>query len=328
MRRAWTATALLGVIAAPAAFAAPSSDGRAVNPFETFGLIANNAFFYYADLPRATRFYTEVLGLAVVADYGYATILRVAPTSFLTLVDADKGMHGADEPKTTALALVTDDLDAWDAHLTARGVPYKHPYRGAAAASAHDGFVVVDPGGYFLEFERFNPHPENARLMPLLAGLEPLPATPATVPGAAPPPSRLRVRATVLWLYYKDLAAARRFYEERLGFALVVDQGWAKVHRTSASGFLGLVDETRGMHRATVKKGVTASFLTTSLDRWYEHVKSRGLFELRSQAVHDDEEKRYRAFIGYDPEGYYLEFDAFLEHPRNEALLKALRPAP
>ena len=39
-------------------------------------------------------------------------------------------------------------------------------------AGPHDGFVVVDPEGYYLEFERFNPHEENTELMPVLDGIE------------------------------------------------------------------------------------------------------------------------------------------------------------
>ena len=31
-----------------------------------------------------------------------------------------------------------------------------------------------------------------------------------------------------------------------------------------------------------------------------------------------------RGFVAYDPEGYFLEFERFLDHPQNAALLKAL----
>ena len=31
-----------------------------------------------------------------------------------------------------------------------------------------------------------------------------------------------------------------------------------------------------------------------------------------------------RGFVAYDPEGYYLEFETFLEHPENTRLLRAL----
>jgi len=293
-----------------------------VNPFEAFGITANNAFFYYADVERAAGFYRDTLGLPIVADYGFAKIVRIARSSYLTLVDAAHGMHAADEPKTTAIALVTENLDGWYAFVQARGVPLRGPYQ-PREGRPHDGFVAIDPEGYFLEFERFNPHEENAKLTPVLAALPELPVSPA---GQAPP--GLGFKATVLWTYYTDLAAAQRFYEDGLGFTLIVDQGWAKIYRTSASGFIGLVDQARGMHRATETKGVTVSFLTSAIDGWFEHVRSRQVFPLRSAEVGRDSEGRYRAFVGYDPEGHYLEFDVFLEHPLNTRLLAALAETP
>jgi hypothetical protein len=45
---------------------------------------------------------------------------------------------------------------------------------------------------------------------------------------------------------------------------------------------------------------------------------------MRHEAIQPDEEGRFRAFEGYDPEGYYLEFDTFLPHPLNDRLLRAL----
>jgi len=293
-----------------------------VNPFETFGITANNAFFYYADVERAASFYRDTLGLPIVADYGFAKIVRIARSSYLTLVDAAKGMHTAAEPKTTAIALVTDNLDGWYAHVRARGVALRGPYQ-PGEGGPHDGFVAIDPEGYFLEFERFNPHEENAKLTPVLAALPELPASPG-----GEVPSGLGFKATVLWTYYTDLAAAQRFYEKGLGFALIVDQGWAKIYRTSESGFIGLVDQARGMHRATEKKGVTVSFFTDAIDRWFDHVRSHQVLPLRSDEVGRDPEGRYRAFVGYDPEGYYLEFDVFLEHPLNVRLLAALGGRP
>lgn len=321
-----TNTGIVLAVAALMVTLQPSSTAKqgpaTPNPLRAFGLTANNAFFYYADVERATRFYTDTLGFRVVADYGFAKILRLAGRSFLTLVDATKGMHTADEPKTTAIALVTDQLDEWYAHISAGKVPVRGPYT-PGTDRPHDGFVAVDPEGYFLEFERFNPHSENGKLMPVLSKLGPL-ATSPRGDGGSPVPSGPSVKATVLWLYYNDLAAAQRFYEDKLGFELIVDQGWAKIYQTSSSGFIGLVDQARGMHRATEKKGVTASFFTNALDGWFAHVKGRQTFQLRSTEVDRDEQGRYRAFVGYDPEGYYLEFDTFLPHPQNKGLLEAL----
>lgn len=53
-------------------------------------------------------------------------------------------------------------------------------------------------------------------------------------------------------------------------------------------------------------------------------MKSHDEFELRLGEISEDDE-RYRTFVGYDPEGYYLEFDTFLVHEDNARLLQALR---
>ena len=69
---------------------------QSTKTLKDFGIRASNLFFYYRDLDRATSFYTETLGMQVVADYGMAKILRVATTSYLILVDEAEGMHSAD----------------------------------------------------------------------------------------------------------------------------------------------------------------------------------------------------------------------------------------
>ena len=70
-------------------------------------IVALNAFYYYENLPAAEQFYNNVLGLETVSDFGFAKILQVAPTSFLTLVDHTQGQHSSTEPKSVTLAIVT-----------------------------------------------------------------------------------------------------------------------------------------------------------------------------------------------------------------------------
>jgi predicted enzyme related to lactoylglutathione lyase/catechol 2,3-dioxygenase-like lactoylglutathione lyase family enzyme len=277
---------------------------------------ATNAFYYYSDLEAAWAFYTDVLGLETVADFGFAKILQVASASFLTLVDAERGMHDAAEPKTVTLALVTDEVEEWWAYLSEAGVPMRADFD-PVEGRPHDGFVAIDPEGYYLEFERFNPHEENARLMPLLDGAEPLHARRGSRPG------HLGVRATVLWLYYDDLGPLQRFYEELLGVDLLVDQGWAKVYPASSSGFIGLVDGARGLHQATEEKGVTISLITSDIGAWFERVKELGTVALRTPEI-AEESDRVRVFVGYDPGGYFLEWDTFLDRKGNERLLHLL----
>jgi len=285
------------------------------------GITANNAFWYYEDVDAAARFYTETLGLRMVADYGFAKIVQIGGTSYLTLVDHTRGMHSSDEPKTVALALITDQLESWWTYLNAEGVEMRTPFD-PKEGSAHDGFVAVDPEGYLLEFERFNRDAENEAFLPVLD------AAPSIRSGgqAEAAPGGLGFKATVLWLYYRDLPAMQRFYEDQFGLSMIVDQGWTKIYQTSPTGFIGLVDETRGMHSFTEDKAVTLSFLTHDLDAWFAHARA-GAFELRSDTI-ESGNPRYRAFVGYAPEGYFIEFATFLAHDDNTDFMRSLESVP
>jgi len=276
---------------------------------------ATNAFYYYTDVEAAHAFYSTVLGFETVVDYGFAKIMHVAPASYLTLVDAAEGMHSADEPKSVTLAIVTEQVEGWYDYLRSKDVPMRGEYA-HEEGRPHDGFVAIDPEGYFLEFERFNPHEENTELLPHLAGITPL------GPAVGERPAELTVQATVLWLYYNDIPSMQRFWEDLLDVNLMVDQGWAKVYPVSRTGYVGLVDGTRGLHQATEQKGVTVSFITADVDGWLTHVRAQGV-ELRTPDVLD-EAGRVRVFVGYDPEGYFLEWDTFLDVPGNEQLLQRL----
>lgn len=301
---------------------APSSGGEdaapRVDPYDDFGTTASNVFFYYADVEAAAEFYNKVLGLRTVTDYGFAKIVQVAPKSFITLVDAEVGMHKADEPKTTAIALITDQLDEWWDYIQTRDIDMRSTEYTPVEGRPHHGFVAIDPEGYFLEFERFNEHPENEHLIPVLDQSETL----YPEPGASDVPEGLGFKATVVWFYYKDMEGIQRFYEDVMGFDMIVDQGWTKIYQVGPTGFFGLVDETRGMHRATDQKGVTMSFFTDNIDQWFEYLSNHSEVEMRHEEVVDEEP--YRAFVAYDPEGYYLEWDIFNDIPENEALLEAV----
>jgi catechol 2,3-dioxygenase-like lactoylglutathione lyase family enzyme len=301
----------------------PMADPGALPP----PIMAANAFYYYRDLDAAWRFYTRTLGFRTVADHGFAKILEVSPTSYLTLVDERHGMHAASEPKSVTLAVVSDEVEGWWEYLGALGLPVRAPLR-VEEGRAHDGFVVIDPEGYFLEFERFNPHPENLRLRPILEGVRALyPDGREVAPGVSTDrPPHLGVQATVLWLYFQDLERIQAFYREALGSDIVVDQGWAKVFPASPTGFLGFVDGTRGLHTATPEKAVTVSFFTTALEPWLERLASVPGFELRASGQTGSEADFVRTFVGYDPEGYFLEWDVFLDVPVNRGLLSLLSP--
>ena len=136
-------------------------------------------------------------------------------------------------------------------------------------------------------------------------------------------PSTLGVQANIVWLYYKDVPKAQRFYEDVLGLALMVDQGFAKVYQVSPTSFIGLVDEAQGLHRASDTKPVTVSFVTEQIDEWYQYLQGKGV-KIRSP-LGDATRHPTRGFVALDPEGYFLEFERFLDQPQNATLLKALK---
>ncbi|WOJ98536.1 VOC family protein [Congregibacter brevis] len=227
----------------------------------TADAVAADIRFYYEDVPRAAQFYRENLGLHPVKATEESVVLEVAPGAFLTLATLESGGYTPDTPRTAAIALVTDQLDEWWEALTQRGLDMRTESYNPVPGRAHHGFVLADPEGWLLEFERFNPHPENTALMPQLNALQ----TRYVDGDAAGLPEQLGFKATVLWLYYEDLAAAENFLIESLGLPLITDQGWAKIHAAAPTTFLGLVDGARGMHTFTPEKAVTFELLTSTL---------------------------------------------------------------
>lgn len=141
-------------------------------------------------------------------------------------------------------------------------------------------------------------------------------------PQAPSRPAALGVQANIVWLYYRDVPAAQRFYAEVLGLTLVVDQGFAKVYQVSPTSFVGLVDEAQGLHRASETKAVTVSFVTEQIDEWYRYLQSKGV-TIRDP-IGNATRHPTRGFVALDPEGYFLEFERFLEHEQNAKLLAIL----
>ena len=136
-------------------------------------------------------------------------------------------------------------------------------------------------------------------------------------------PNELNLQANLVFFYYKDIPAAQEFYENVLGLELVVEQEFTKIYQVSPTSFVGLVDEKRGLHRASESKAVTLSFITEQIDEWYQYLLRKGVKMHRP--LHDATAHPTRGFVACDPEGYFLEFERFLEHPENTKLLGLLK---
>jgi catechol 2,3-dioxygenase-like lactoylglutathione lyase family enzyme len=206
----------------------------------SFGVDRQTTHFYYENLEEARRFYLMTLGLKTADSVRF----QISEDAYIALHPLD-GEHPKDQPKSTAIAFLTDQLPEWYALLQEREVSIKYTYQ-PRTGGAHDGFVALDPGGYLLEFEQFKQHPENEVFMSVLTD------APKILTADEP----LNFFGSITWTYHRDLLKMQRFYEEVLGFTLVADQGWTKIYQTAPNSYVGLVDECRGMENYSETKAV------------------------------------------------------------------------
>ncbi|NBN65043.1 VOC family protein [Microvirga tunisiensis] len=115
---------------------------------------------------------------------------------------------------------------------------------------------------------------------------------------------------TVTFLYYRDLPRAMAFYEHVLGVELAIDQGWSKIYRLGGTAHVGLVDETRGSHRAADPKPVQVCLRVSDVDAWHAWAASCNVTGL--SAPKDSPSLGIRAFVFNDPEGYQIEIQSVL----------------
>jgi catechol 2,3-dioxygenase-like lactoylglutathione lyase family enzyme len=300
-------------------FCQKESNQMGKSQIEALSIQANMVFFYYPDLEEAEKFYGHLLGFEKVLDYGFARIFRLSSSTFIGIVDETKGMHDPSEPKSVTLSFVTDEINSWYSYLASQNVPIHRPLSDSSRIPIR-GFVATDPAGYFLEFETFKRHPQNALLHEHLASSQ------ALYPLSRQHTSRpadCGILANIIWLYYKDIPQAQTFFEHNFGFKLLVDQGFALVYSSSPTGFIGLVDETQGLHRFSPEKAVNVCFLSHTIDDWYAHFLAEQV-QIKD-ALEELDSIPVKAFVAVDPGGYYMEFDHFLENPKNKRIRELIR---
>ncbi|MCE8007848.1 VOC family protein [Aestuariivita sp.] len=112
----------------------------------------------------------------------------------------------------------------------------------------------------------------------------------------------------ITFLYYRDLAAAMRFYEDVLGLPLAIDQHWCKIYRIAEGAHVGLVDEAKGMNNWSADKPVQLCIRVPDVEAWYAYAQHHALDALSELFVND--EIGIRAFVFNDPEGYQVEIQS------------------
>ena len=116
------------------------------------------------------------------------------------------------------------------------------------------------------------------------------------------------VDMAITFIYFKDLPKAMDFYENVMGFSLAIDQGFCKIYQASANGYVGLVDEARGFHKASDIKPIILCFRVPDVDAWYEFIKAKGVEIFRD--IKTIPEEKIRVFLIHDPEGHVVEIQS------------------
>ncbi|WP_299459926.1 VOC family protein [uncultured Microscilla sp.] len=246
------------------------------------GVTQQVTHLYYEDVAEALQFYIHTLGLTKVDSAKF----WISADAAIELHPLNKH-HPKGQAKSTAVAFLTDQLPGWYAHLQANKVPIKYTYK-PQKGGAHDGFVAIDPGGYLLEFEQFKQHPENELLMAVLA----------QAPHKTTAINQLNFYGAITWTYHQDLLKMQCFYEEILGYRLVADQGWTKIYQTSPTGFIGLVDEQRGMEDYADTKAVEIAWTVKNNAGFEAYAQQRLLsYQYQNNAFKGPEKYVYK--LGY-----------------------------
>jgi len=121
---------------------------------------------------------------------------------------------------------------------------------------------------------------------------------------------------TITFFYYKELEAAATFYEDVMGFELVIDVDFAKVYRVYEGVHIGLVDGERGYVKAAEDKPVMLSYYTDDIDWWHQHLKDKGV--IIEQPPQEASYLKMKTMLFRDPEGYLLEILQWLKKPNGK----------
>ncbi len=123
-------------------------------------------------------------------------------------------------------------------------------------------------------------------------------------------PEHSATEKLITFLYYADLPRAIAFYEDVLGLKLAIDQGWSKIYEVTSSGYIGLVDEARGSHRANPVKPVQICLRVADVNAWHSYLVGQGV--AITKEPRDVPALEIRVFVFNDPEGYQIEIQSVI----------------
>lgn len=111
----------------------------------------------------------------------------------------------------------------------------------------------------------------------------------------------------ITFFYYDDIMKVVPFYEELLGFELVLDQKMARIYRIAGNSYFGIVDGNRGHLRHQPRSAVLLTIVSEDVPGWHAKLKAAGVKGLSEQLRGTYCEH----FFFEDPAGYAIEIQRF-----------------
>jgi catechol 2,3-dioxygenase-like lactoylglutathione lyase family enzyme len=116
----------------------------------------------------------------------------------------------------------------------------------------------------------------------------------------------LSVDQQITFLYTRNLSNTARFYEDKLGLRLALDQGNCRIYQVSGDAYLGFCQRETTPEQP---QGVILTLVTDDVDEWYEHLLGLGVTFEKAPA-HNRVYGIYHCFLR-DPNGYLVEIQRF-----------------
>ena len=113
-------------------------------------------WLYYRDLPRAQKFYEDIMGLKMEVDQGWSVIYKIVDGAYVGLVNGTHGYHKANNIKPVILCLNVEDADAWHKKLVYNGLEIETLPQESERLKVKV-FMFKDIEGYTIEIQETMP---------------------------------------------------------------------------------------------------------------------------------------------------------------------------
>ena len=119
--------------------------------------------------------------------------------------------------------------------------------------------------------------------------------------------SRPAISHQITFLYTRDIATTAHFYEQVMGFELVIDQGDCKIYRVTESALVGFCERATSPNEPT---GIIFTLISEDVDGWYAYLTGQGV-DYETPPTLNEKYQIYHSFLR-DPNGYLIEIQKFL----------------